>query len=312
MAADTGPNCVDTVTMEDSGSFTSADPQSDVGHPNETTPLIPEVNSSNRQRYVSLRCSFSVLYCLLLVAQVVALLSCFTAITLSLLETNTTKSHQKSGRCALCVYKEIAYAFSIFYDFIGTVNCSIYIAIIVKPPGFVGYSTVGRNLIHLPKFWTLVILLLLYLLGALLTIILDITNWKESDDSLCKNFVAYLKIIGIVIEMIHCCFITILIGFLNYTNIKNITRNGTNVLLKRALVVFCVCFAISCLILVFEIGFILQRTSNLFVAIGEFLLLPFCQKVIELLWKKIFHNDKCIIGKISSQNDENRQHTSTV
>ena len=311
MAADTGPNCVDTVTMEDSGSFTSADPQFDVGHPNETTPLIPEVNSSNRQRYVSSRCSFSVLYCLLLVAQVVALLSFFITDILLLSETNTTKSHQKSGRYALCVYKEITYAFSIFCDFIGTVNCSIFIAIIVKSPGFVGYLTVGRNLIHLPKFWTLVILLLLYLLGALLTIILYCTKEKESDDGLCKNCVACLKIIGIVIEVIHCCFITILIGFLNYTNIKNITRNGTNVLLKRALVVFCFCFAMYCLILVLDVGFILQGTSNLFVATGEFLLLPFCQKVIELLWKKIFHNDKCIIGKISSQNDENR-HSSTV
>ena len=292
MAADIDPNCVDTATMEDSGSFTSADSQFDVGRPNETARLIPEVNSSNHQRFIFLRCSSSVLYRFLLVAQVVALLLFITIDISSISKTDMI--------CAL-PYKEILLALSVVYDFIGTVNCSIYIAIIVKSPGFVGYLTVGRNLIHLPKFWILVILFLLYLLGALLTII---------DDS-SKKCGAYLKIIGIVIEVIHCCFMTILIGFLNYTNIKNITRNGTNVLLKIALVFFCFCFAISWLYFVFKIGLIIQEKNNRFMAIGEFLLLPFCQKVMELLWTKIFHNDKCIIGKISSQNDEN-QHSSAV
>ena len=299
MAADIGPNCVDTAIMEDSGSFTSADSQFDVGRPNETTRLIPEVNSSNHQRFIFLRCSSSVLYRFLLVAQVVALLSLITIDISSTLKTDMI--------CALPC-KEISLALSVVYDFIGTVNCSIYIAIIVKSPGFVGYLTVGRNLIHLPKFWILVILFLLYLLGALLTIILYYATELDDSSKKCK---AYLKIIGIVIEVIHCCFMTILIGFLNYTNIKNITRNGTNVLLKTALVVFCFCFAISWLYFVFKIGLILQEKNNRFMAIGEFLLLPFCQKVMELLWTKIFHNDKCIIGKISSKNDEN-QHSSAV
>ena len=32
--------------------------------------------------------------------------------------------------------------------------------------------------------------------------------------------------------------------------------------------------------------------------INEILLLPFCKKIIELLWKKICLDEKCIIGKI--------------
>ena len=62
MVADTGPSSIDTLTMEDSGSFTSADPQVDIRHPDETAPLMPVTVLSNRQRCLSQCCFLSDLY----------------------------------------------------------------------------------------------------------------------------------------------------------------------------------------------------------------------------------------------------------
>ena len=296
MAADTGPNCIDTLTMEDTERFTSADPQVDIRLPEETAPLIPVTNSSNRQRF----CFFSDLYYSFLLAQGAMLILSITFFWISL---------QSGSEPCTSVNMMRFVKFSIAYDFFGTLNCIIFTAIVVKSQIFVGFSIVFRNLIHLPKFWTLVILFALYSLGALLTVINVLYLISQRKDLHCYLFC--LEIVGISIEVIHSLFMTIFIGFLNYTNIRNVRRECTYVLLKIALVVFCSCFAISWLNFVFLTGFYLRYQQKFLEAIGQFLLLPFCQKVIELLWTKILHNEKRIIGKISSQNDENR-HSSAI
>lgn len=119
------------------------------------------------------------------------------------------------------------------------------------------------------------------------------------------------EIFGIAMDAIHSFFLTILIAFLNNVNIRNIGHIRTYKSLKIALVVFCSCLAISWLTSVFGIGVSLGSKNDWLIAIGQILLLPFYQKAIELLWTKIFRDEKCIIGEISSQNDENR-HSSAV
>ena len=181
-----------------------------------------------------------------------------------------------------------------------------FTAIVVKSQIFVGFSIVGRNLIHLPKFWTLVILFALYLLGEL--IYFPKLSHLECSNKKCLG---HLEIFGIVMAMIHSFFLTILIAFLNNVNIRNIGHIRTYESLKITLVVFCSCLAISWLTSVFGIVFSLGSKNDWLIAIGQILLLPFYQKAIELLWTKIFRDEKCIIGEISSQNDENR-HSSAV
>ena len=85
MVADTGPCCIDTLTMEDSGSFTSADPQVDIRHPDETAPLMPVTVLSNRQRCLSQSCFLSDLYYLFLLAQGAMLILCMTYFWISLI-----------------------------------------------------------------------------------------------------------------------------------------------------------------------------------------------------------------------------------
>ena len=99
--------------------------------------------------------------------------------------------------------------------FFATFNYIIFTAIVVKSQIFVGFSIVGRNLIHLPKFWTLVILFALYLLGAL--IYFPKLSHLECSNKKCLG---HLEIFGIVMAMIYSFFLTILIAFLNNVNIR--------------------------------------------------------------------------------------------
>ena len=189
--------------------------------------------------------------------------------------------------CMLFVSKKKFFQFAIAYNFFATLNCIIFTAIVVKSQIFVGFSIVGRNLIHLPKVWTLVILFALYLLGALLTAISFIYFPKLSHlECSYKKCLGHLEIFGIVMDVIHPFFLTILIAFLNNVNIRNISHIRTYKSLKIALVVFCSCLAISWLTSVFGIGVSLGGKNDWLIAIGRILLLPFYQKAIELLWKK--------------------------
>ena len=117
--------------------------------------------------------------------------------------------------CMLFVSKKKFFQFAIAYNFFATLNCIIFTAIVVKSQIFVGFSIVGRNLIHLPKFWTLVILFALYLLGAL--IYFPKLSHLECSNKKCLG---HLEIFGIVMAMIHSFFLTILIAFLNNVNIR--------------------------------------------------------------------------------------------
>ena len=325
MAADTGPSCIDTLKIDDSGGFTSADPQVDIRPSDETAPLMPVTGSSNCQRCLSQCCFLSDLYYPFLLAQGTMLGLSLTyfwiSLTPSLLQkikgnTSLTDAIQlKPGNesCMLFVSKKKFFQFTIAYDFSATLNCIIFTVIVVKSQIFVGFSIVGRNLIHLPKFWTLVILFALYLLGALLTAIISLIYFPKLSHLECssKKCLGHLEKFGIAMDVIHSFFLTILIAFLNNVNIRNIGHIRTYKSLKIALVLFCSCLAISWLTTVFGIGVSLGSKNDWLIAICQILLLPFYQKAIELLWTKIFRDEKCIIGEISSQNDENR-HSSAV
>ena len=83
----------------------------------------------------------------------------------------------------------------------------------------------------------MVILLALYSLGALLTVI-NVNYFYE----LRELWLSWLRNCWNCDSSYPFFFMTIFIGFLNYTNIRNISRSCTYVLLKIALVVFLLLF----------------------------------------------------------------------
>ena len=165
MVADTGPSCIDTLTMEDSGSFTSAETQVDIRHPDETAPLMPVTVLSNRQRCLSQCCFLSDLYYLFLLAQGAMLILCMTYFWISLILDNYSKEsreiphwlmrsnyNQEVNHVPRFVNMKRFLKFAIAYNFFGILNYIIFTAIVVKSQIFLGLSIVCRNLNHLLEF----------------------------------------------------------------------------------------------------------------------------------------------------------------
>ena len=175
-------------------------------------------------------------------------------------------------------------------------NCFFFLGIIVKSPSFAGFSTVFRDLCFLPNFWTLLLFFLLYLIGTSLNICYIY--------SLEVN-VAKLPIVEISLEILDFFSLTILVVFLNYTTLRYTTggRAWAYRMLKGTLVMFCFRLLVPVVFNIMNYNIALidsevnldEQTAKI---INEILLLPFCKKIIELLWKKICLDEKCIIGKI--------------
>ena len=94
----------------------------------------------------------------------------------------------------------------------------------------------------------------------------------------------------------------ILVVFLNHTNLRYTISGRAWVyrMLKGTLVMFC-----------FRLFVPVVKNILMAQIMNDILLLPFCKKIIELLWQKIFFNEKCIIGKIR-RNRGTRQITFVV
>ena len=204
-------------------------------------------------------------------------------------------------------------------------NCFFFLGIIVKSPSFAGFSTVLRDLCFLPNFWTLLLFFLLYLIGGSINIhiyhrlYMNCTQHRSfyMNDERCNVF--QLAVVEIILEILNFFTMMILVVFLNHTNLRYTISGRVWVyrMLKGTLVMFCfrlfvpVVFNITmtsiALIYVPDKDKNIQRAQIM----NEILLLPFCKKVIELLWQKIFFDEKCIIGKIR-RNKGTRQITFVV
>ena len=199
-------------------------------------------------------------------------------------------------------------------------NCFFFLGIIVKSPSFAGFLTVLRDLCFLPNFWTLLLFFLLYLIGGLINIgiyhrlYIDRIQYLNYECKVCQ-----LAVVEIILEILDFFTMMILVVFLNHTNLRYTISGRVWVyrILKGTLVIFCFRIFVPMVFNIMTTSIALidvpDKEKRIVRAqiINDILLLPFCKKIIELLWQKIFFDEKCIIGKIR-RNRGTRQITFVV
>ena len=199
-------------------------------------------------------------------------------------------------------FAEMLFAAFIVVLGINTLNCWIFLGIVVTSPRFVGCLTTLKNLIRLPKFWTLLFLLALYTVGRV------IIHYPGKERGIHVGYK--------IVEALNAFTMVAMVATLNNLQIQNLVQGNSRykrLLLKGALVIF-FCYSFGVLILVIFSVFFSKYVSNsdkddtLTTPLTDFLLLPFDIKMTNLIWTKIFHDDECIIGKPNS-NSFTRQMT---
>lgn len=204
------------------------------------------------------------------------------------------------------------YAECICLQTLDTLNCLIFLIIAARSPRFVGCFTILKNLVCLPRFWILVFLLVLYVLGTLLVIKFVTHSIPTSQNR------QYLYYGCLVIDFLNALIKVALVGALNQVQIRNVARSRCKYwLLKGTLVVTCIhllCTLIGSLMTVY-LYFIISivtdvndsrgqhkaQEGSLTVTAMEMLLLPLVITTTELIWTKILQDNKCIIGKYESK-----------
>ena len=271
----------------------------------ENTPLVREDNSRSRQ----VRCCehFNCRHFLL--------------IGLSLLSFAEVVLHITSK---IAILSKEHWIVTVSLNVVEIGNCFFFLGIIVKSPSFAGFSTALRDLCFLPNFWTLLLSFLLYLIGGSINIDIYHRLYMKCTQhrTLYKYdecYVLQLAVVQIILKILDFFTMMILVVFLNRTNLRYTISGRVWVyrMLKGTLVMFCfrvfvpVVFNIT-MTSIDLIDFPKKDTDTLRAQIiNDILLLPFCKKIIELLWQKIFFDEKCIIGKIR-RNRGTRQITFVV
>ena len=190
---------------------------------------------------------------------------------------------------------------AISLSVIETVNCCIFV-IIMKKSLSVSICTVLKDLLCLPKFWTLILFYVLYVIGASLAIN-EYNNPNDISD--CYPYEAKLVKAQIGLEMPNLFSMMVLVLLLNYTNVRETKPFCAWVLLKGALILFCLCFFATVVFNMIRVSTALisvpaaNRKVTKALIINDVLVLPFCRKIVELLWKKLFFDEKRIIGRNS-------------
>ena len=174
--------------------------------------------------------------------------------------------------------------------------------IIMKKSLSVSICTVLKDLLCLPKFWTLILFYVLYVIGASLAIN-EYNNPNDISD--CYPYEAKLVKAQISLEMPNLFSMMVLVLLLNYTNVRETKPFCAWVLLKGALILFCFRFFATVVFNMIRVSTALisvpaaNRKVTKALIINDVLVLPFCRKIVELLWKKLFFDEKRIIGRNS-------------
>lgn len=280
----------------------------------ENTPLVREANSTSRQQRLSEHFNCHHLLLVFFLLFLFAEVAVFTSTVIYPLGVESPNTFQ-----ANCIRIIMTMALNL----VEIINCCFFLGIIVKSPSFVGFSTVLKDLCCLPNFWTLLLFFLLYLIWGSISIYIQHELSKNCVYNLsmldkCRD-VYKLAIVEIILEILDFFIMMILVVFLNHINLRYTISGRAWVyrMLKGTLVMFCFRVFVS---VVFNItmtsialiDFPDKDTHKIRAQImNDILLLPFCKKIIELLWQKIFFNEKCIIGKIR-RNRGTRQITFVV
>ncbi|XP_078372754.1 uncharacterized protein LOC144656402 isoform X1 [Oculina patagonica] len=183
----------------------------------------------------------------------------------------------------------------IFSNGMDTINCWIFLGIVATSPHFVGCLTILRNLIRLPRSWTLIFLLALYVAGAVILVI--------HSPALQRG----MPIGCLIMDLLNAFTMLAMVGTLNHVEVRNLEQGHSRykrLLLKGALFVFFNHLLCSLMGTIFSVNFALfyatdvnssDKEGSLTTPVTNVLFLPFVIKITELMWTKIFHDEKCII-----------------
>ena len=267
----------------------------------ENTPLVREANSTSRLHRIYEQFSLIGFFLLFLSTEVVLIISYLSLFLTKYLSGNSTNTSTQEN-----LDKEFpdAIIWAISLNVVEIVNCCLFLRIVAKSPSFVGFSRVLKDLCRLPNFWTLILFFLLYLIGASISIYSYSLRITPTCSYVTKLTVVKI-ILQITLEILNFLFMMILVVFLNHTKLRHTIPGRAYILLKGALILFC--FRFFVMVVANTISLIVLPDANEGVIsskkISEILLLPFLKKTIELLWEKIFFDEKRIIGKMRRNRD---------
>lgn len=217
-----------------SSNIVTADDHRNISTPDETTPLTQsgrELSSPYKYcRYFSPRCFGLIGYFLLLLVEVVTFILRISYFWLTVIPLyswkvkcakDLTHGGQASNETSPDFYfslpvtklfnqssREMFHAFDIAFKSIETLNCCIFLSVIVGTLRFFNFSRVLKRLIYIAKFWTLILFLMLNLSSDVISITLEVL--KDECNGKHGNFTK-LSIAGIVIEMLNVCTMMIVV-----------------------------------------------------------------------------------------------------
>ena len=223
---------------------------------------------------------------------------------------NTTKENRDyQVDVSRCLWLTGTSKISIIRNGIDTLVCWIFLVVVTRSPRFVGCSTIIKNLIRLAKFWTLVCLLVLYIGGGVLA-----TYFFNS----CSHFFGSplkdpeatktIYVTEVVMEILNVFTKVALVGVLNHVQVRNVARSGFKYwLLKGTLIVTCIFQFCTFINTIMTVSFLFRlpvATGNSYAQqvgpfindVMELLLLSIVTKIGALIWTKIWHDNKYILG----------------
>ena len=268
----------------------------------ENTPLVREANSTSRLHRICEQFSLIGFFLLFLSAEVVLIITHLSLILAKYSSENSTNTSVSQINFDKELSKGISRA--IYLNVVEIVNCCLFLRIVAKSPSFVGSSRVLKDLCRLPNFWTLILFFLLYLMGASISIY-SYSLCITPTCSYVKKSTVVKIILQITLEILNFLFMMILVVFLNHTKLRHTIPGRAYILLKGALILFCFRFFVMVVWNTITLIFVPDANEGVISAkkISEILLLPFLKKTIELLWEKIFFDEKRIIGKMRRNRD---------
>ena len=255
--------------------------------PDESTSLVPETRPLNwRQKCRKFWCF---VYFLPLLADVVLSI---------LLDYNTFKYYNKVNvnvsalptEEGLDLKKELEDNLkeAIAVVVIDASICWIFLIIVARSPRFVGCFTILKNLIGLPRFWNLVSLLVLYIIGVVAVMKVN-------------SAIEIVFVIEPVTELLNVFTKVALVGVLNHVRLQDVARLRFNYLFLKGILAV-TCFFQFCTLIgaMGKVYFTFLRpiaTGSSGDSVLTLFLLPFFTRTTELIWTKILQDNKCIIGK---------------
>ena len=113
-----------------------------------------------------------------------------------------------------------------------------------------------------------------------------------------------LFVASIITDVLNAFTMVAMVGTLNRVQIRNHSRYK-RLVLKVTLVVFFISSFCYLMMAIFNVFFVpifinIDKKDSLIPPLMTFLTIPFGTKITSLIWTKIFHDDKCIIGKPNS------------